>query len=90
MATKKIIIWDDMSQRIHLMEDSIIRVFKQLNIDAEIQINCEVPLLSRNKMIGKIPAFQIGNDLWRLSPNKIVTEEQFLTLFTQLKNKGQL
>lgn len=84
-----VIIWDDMAQRIHAMEPALQIVFKQLDIDAKIQVNCEIPLLSRNGRIGKTPAIQVNDgDMWNHTYGQVITEEQFFTLFTHLKDIG--
>lgn len=84
-----IIIWDRVPQRISSMEADILCVLKQLNIDATIQVNCEIPLIFRNQLSGKLPSFQVNNgDIWTLTPDKVVTKEEFLCLFTHLKELG--
>ncbi len=81
-----IILWDDNPSRICEIENSIKHVLSQLCIEARIQINCEMPLLSRNKLIGKTPAIQITDDyIWSCSPDKVIPKEQIFMLFKHLK-----
>lgn len=86
-----IIIWDDVSDRIHELEDTLKLALKILHIEAKIQINCEAPLLSRNKMIGRTPAFQVNNgDIWTHAPNQTVTKDQLVLLLSNLKKQNLL
>ncbi len=81
-----IVIWDDKSDRINILEANIQSALKQLSINAKTQRNCEIPLITRNRLVGKLPSFQInGGDMWHLKPNDTVTKEEFLVFFTYLK-----
>jgi hypothetical protein len=80
----KIVVWDSSAQRIHLMEKNLKSAMRKLAIRATIQFNSEEPLLSRFNLLGKTPAVQINKSaMWRRTPGKIISEEEFITLFKQ-------
>lgn len=78
MKKHKIIIWDDNPVRISEMETHLRMALIEREMDVDIQINNERPLLARNGMIGAMPAFQIDEgDFWRLNVGKSVSVEEF-------------
>lgn len=84
-----IIIWDDLAQRINAMEPALQQALKALNIDSGVQINCEVPLLSRHQLIGRTPSIQVNDgDFWSCTYGEPITEGQFIWLLTHLKKCG--
>ena len=66
------------------MEKNLKSAMRKLALRATIQFNSEEPLLSRFNLLGKTPAVQINkNAMWRRTPGKIISEEEFITLFKQ-------
>ena len=78
-----IIIWDDCPPRIHELESRLRMALSALGLDAEIRVNNERPLLSRNRMLGATPAFQLDDGgFWRLRIGESVSVDEFKALLT--------
>ena len=85
MARQNVIIWDDNANRIQELHQSILQALSILDLKADIQINCEAPLLERYNLIGTTPAFQInGGDFWRNTDKEHISVEDFKNLFIKL------
>ena len=66
-------------------QDQLGEIMKRLRIQADLQLNSEEPLLSRHHLIGRTPAVQVrGGSIWRCTPGQVISEEEFVHLFTML------
>ena len=82
-----IIIWDEVCERMRVMERNLQNAMRQEKIVAQIQLNIEPPIIARNNLFGKTPVVQVDNgDYWSIEPNKIISEKNFKDLLILLRN----
>lgn len=81
-----IIIWDLCPERIHTLRTNAEIALKNIGKDATIQINCEEPLISRNGLLGKLPAIQLDGtrEIWKCNSGENISVEEFSGLFAML------
>lgn len=89
---QQIVIWDLSAQRIQAMEANLQMAMKKLGIEAGVQFNCEEPLISRNGLLGKLPAVQVNGDkkVWQCGAEHVISEDEFIALFHELRKRGLL
>lgn len=91
MTRQHIIIWDDHASRIQKLQARIQEALSILDLKADIQINCESPLLERYNLIGATPAFQVnGGDFWRIRDKEEIDADDFKNLFIKLYDRKEL
>lgn len=81
-----IIIWEMEPERIHALRANAESALKSLGMRANIQINCEEPLVSRNGLLGKLPAIQLAGEkkVWSRGYGRVISAGEFEGLFAFL------
>ena len=91
MEELTITIWEDNALRMNEMEPNLKMALKRVGLKARIQLNSEVPLLSRQKLLGRTPAVQVNDgDMWFHTTGVAITSEQFEALLYKLRSIGLL
>lgn len=84
----KISLWDEDHARLMALESNLQTALKELKLEAEVDLNCEPPLIGRNGLVGKLPAVQFnGGWFWHHQQGKTISTQAFLAL---LKNPAIL
>lgn len=91
MEDLTITIWEDNALRMNEIEPNLKIAMKRVGLKAKIQLNSEVPLLSRQKLLGRTPAIQFNDgEMWFHTTGSAITAEQFEALFYKLRDAGLL
>lgn len=87
----KITLWDSNSQRLLRLEATMRVVMKEMNIQADVQLNSEPPLLKRHGLHTKIPTIQVDNgEFWTHEIDEEINVETFQEFFEILQKQKLL
>ncbi len=87
----QICIWDDSAPRINAMEPNLRVALQKLGLKAQVNSNCEPPLLARNNLTGRTPVVQLDEgDFWTHTIGETVTTEQFTNLLKRWQFLGRI
>jgi thioredoxin 1 len=81
---EEIILWESSVERIHACETAIYGALRKIGYKANLVINSETPLLSRQQLWQRLPVLEIRGQLWNLNPGRAFTVDQLTRLFTKI------
>lgn len=78
-------IWDHDVRRIYEIEKNLRNVLKSMNIQGQISIMSEPPLLARTGVLHQIPLLEIQGKFWGTTPGRSISEQDILALLNIIK-----
>lgn len=78
-------IWDHDVRRIYEIEKNLRNVLKSMNIQGQISIMSEPPLLARTGVLHQIPLLEIQGKFWGTTPGRSISEQDILVLLNIIK-----
>ena len=85
----EITIWDNDLKRIRAIERNVALAMRSLNLKGAVKIISEPPLLSREKLLNRVPVLEINDHYWSLKPQTEISESQCRELLSFIFPHGQ-
>ncbi|MHB1414935.1 MAG: hypothetical protein ACYC1C_06750 [Chloroflexota bacterium] len=81
---EEIIIWESSVETIRACEIAVYHALKELGLKAQVTVNSEPPLISRNQLWDRLPVLEIQGLRWSLHPGEPFTAAQLTSLFRKI------